>query len=194
MRDLVLIEGHGPTRSVGHAVMPAAQCGQVVEVGRPAVVPVHDVVVVAPVDGSVATGKGAPAVSYRDGVALGDGCQAAGSAHVDGHPHLVGDDGPDVRVTPPDVGGSLGERGSVTVAGLMVVNDQCDLGTRGATRSGFGPLCDAEQFDQCFGSEGFAIGNVQGCSELVVAAVAPEQLVGFRIDRAADDQSVGGIE
>jgi hypothetical protein len=70
---VLVVDGEGPAGAVGDAVVVSAEQGEVVEVGWAAVLPVVDVVGVAPLWWCVAAWEGAAAVACGEGAALAGG-------------------------------------------------------------------------------------------------------------------------
>ena len=162
VRELVVVKRHGPADTMRDPVMVAAQGDQVGEIGRPTLVPVDHVMVVAPVDRRVAPGESAAAVAHRNGSTLGDRGQSLGMADINGNAHFIHDHRPHFRVASPHVNGGPGKRRSLRIASFVVVHDQGDLGPRGRTRAGFGTRGDPQQLsqrDDFFLSAGKDVGN-----------------------------------
>ncbi len=165
----------------------ATQGDQVRKVGRPALPPVDDVVVVTPVDGGITPREGAAAVTHGNRPTLGDRGEPAGGTDVDGDAHVIENYGPDRRVTAPYVASGTWEWGAFGIAGLLIVQHEGDLGAGCAYRPGLGADRDTDEFDESLGTQRRAAGDLQISGQVVVVAVATEQFVGLRVDRGSDE-------
>ncbi len=194
MGNLSVIEGHRPPVAVGDPVVMPAERDQIGEIGGPTLVPVDHVMVVAPVDGGVAAGEGAPAVADGDGSTLCDGGEPLGVADIDRDPHLVHDDRPHLGVTAPDTGRGPGQRGAIGVGHFVVVHHQGDLGPRCTARAGScaDRLTDQLRHREC--SKHLAGRDRQVRGQLMVSGEPLEQCVGSRLDRGANCQAIRRIQ
>ena len=71
---------------MGDAMVVAAQEGKVVQIGRAELLPMADMVGVAPAGGGVAAREHAAAVADGQGASLSWGGQAHAASEIEGHP------------------------------------------------------------------------------------------------------------
>ena len=176
---------------MGHSVMVSAQERKIFDVGQAALVPVVDVVGVAPGDGSTAAGEHAATVAYGEGSPLVGAGISKGSAHAERITRRADFQRPDDAGgnEPPKCGGR--DRQVVLVgefAGRFVVDDDDfggghDTGRVGHSRRAF------QHLGECFGRGLRSAGHLHGSAALFgVGSVPPQHSVGFGFDERADHE------